>query len=180
MQFTTIYPGWYRGRTIHIHFRVRTFRGLSTTFNFASQFYFDDATSDQVVSRDPYNTRGIRGTTTTNDNIYSAATLLALTSDGSGGYTGNFDVALNGLPVAAGNPTPTATATASPVATPAPCVGDCDNGGSVTVDELVKGVSIALDDTNLNSCVAFDSDGSGAVTIDELVTAVNAALNGCP
>src|SRR5687768_7221316 len=23
VQFTTIYPGWYRGRTVHIHFKVR-------------------------------------------------------------------------------------------------------------------------------------------------------------
>src|SRR5438477_2608612 len=34
VRFTTIYPGWYSGRTIHIHFRVRTFDGATTTTNF--------------------------------------------------------------------------------------------------------------------------------------------------
>jgi hypothetical protein len=32
------------------------------------------------------------------------------------------------------------------------CVGDCDNSGAVTVDELVKGVSIALGTLPLDQC----------------------------
>ncbi len=59
------------------------------------------------------------------------------------------------------------------------CVGDCDDKGTVTVDELVKGVNIALGTATLDDCDAFDSSNDGTVTVDELVTAVNAALNGC-
>jgi hypothetical protein len=59
------------------------------------------------------------------------------------------------------------------------CVGDCNDGGSVGVDELVRGVNISLGNGELSSCGAFDVDGSDTVTVDELVKAVNAALNGC-
>lgn len=60
-----------------------------------------------------------------------------------------------------------------------PCPGDCDAGGAVTVDELVRGVGIALGTTGIESCATLDSDGDGAVGIDELITAVRAALDGC-
>jgi hypothetical protein len=69
---------------------------------------------------------------------------------------------------------PTQTQTPGPV-----CTGDCDGDGSVTVDEIVTAVNIALGATPLTACLAADSDGSTTVTVDELVSAVNAALNGC-
>ena len=102
VRFTTIYPGWYSGRTIHIHFRVRTFDGATTTTNFTSQVFFDDAISNQVLAQSPYNTRGTRDTTNANDNIFTSATLLTLTGDGNGGYVGTFDVALDSLPGTSG------------------------------------------------------------------------------
>src|SRR5258706_14922 len=37
--FTTIYPGWYRGRAVHIHFKVHP----DATKVFTSQLFFDDA-----------------------------------------------------------------------------------------------------------------------------------------
>ncbi|MBI4516798.1 MAG: hypothetical protein HY699_13385 [Deltaproteobacteria bacterium] len=60
------------------------------------------------------------------------------------------------------------------------CVGDCDSSNDVTVDELVKGVNIALGTAQLTDCPSFDKDNSGDVTVDELVTAVNYALGSCP
>jgi hypothetical protein len=63
---------------------------------------------------------------------------------------------------------------------PPACVGDCDEKGRVTVDELVVGVNIALGNALLSQCDQFDKDRNGRVTVDELVTAVNNALNGCP
>lgn len=60
------------------------------------------------------------------------------------------------------------------------CVGDCDAGGAVTVDELLGGVSIALGTKALDTCPDFDTDDSGAVEVTEVVAAVNAALAGCP
>jgi len=74
---------------------------------------------------------------------------------------------------------PSATATPSPTATPPACVGDCDQRGTVTVDELVKGVNIALGTTSVDVCPSFDTNGDGVVTINELIAAVNRALSGC-
>jgi hypothetical protein len=76
--------------------------------------------------------------------------------------------------------TPTPTPTPSGTVSPPPCVGDCGHIGSVTVDQLIIGVRIALGTTPLDVCPAFDADSSEDVTVDELIVAVNAALNGCP
>ena len=62
----------------------------------------------------------------------------------------------------------------------AQCVGDCDANGFVTIDELVRGVNIALDAAPLAGCPVFDADASGTVTVDEVITAVNYALDACP
>ena len=80
---------------------------------------------------------------------------------------------------ATASPTPSATETPSPSATPISCVGDCDRGGSVTVDELITMVNIALGNSPLADCPAGDADRSGTITIDEIITAVNHALDGC-
>jgi protocatechuate 3,4-dioxygenase beta subunit len=59
VELTTIYPGWYAGRTVHIHFKVRLFAGTTQTYSFTSQLYFDDTFTDQVfATQAPYNTRG--------------------------------------------------------------------------------------------------------------------------
>ena len=59
------------------------------------------------------------------------------------------------------------------------CAGDCDYDGQVTIDELVAGVAIALDDRTPDACRPLDRDHSGAVTITELIAAVHRALEGC-
>src|SRR5437764_12846452 len=41
VQFTTIYPGWYSGRTVHIHVRIRTYSGSTLLDNFTAQIFFD-------------------------------------------------------------------------------------------------------------------------------------------
>jgi hypothetical protein len=73
---------------------------------------------------------------------------------------------------ASAGPTPTVPAMAH-------CVGDCDCNASVTVDELVTGISIALGETQSRVCPAFDTNGDATVTVDELLGATNAALVGC-
>jgi protocatechuate 3,4-dioxygenase beta subunit len=91
VSFTTIYPGWYSGRTIHIHVMARYYDSQgNTTYEFTTQLYFDDAISDAVLANAPYNTRGNRNTTNQNDGIYDASMLLDLQpiGDGSTGYTG--------------------------------------------------------------------------------------------
>ncbi|MDX2170155.1 MAG: alpha-L-fucosidase [Deltaproteobacteria bacterium] len=59
------------------------------------------------------------------------------------------------------------------------CVADCDDGGAVTVDELLRAVAIALDAQPLAACGVADRNGDGAVTADELVAGVAVALQGC-
>src|SRR5919109_727796 len=58
--FTTIYPGWYQGRTVHIHFKVRSPAGASSAYEFTSQLFFDDSLSDQVFTQSPYASKGTR------------------------------------------------------------------------------------------------------------------------
>ena len=82
-------------------------------------------------------------------------------------------------------PTPTATLEPpTPSATPDPpisgCVGDCDGSGDVTINEIVSGVNIALDNGDLAACPSLDANQDGQVTVNELLQAVNAAVNGCP
>jgi sugar lactone lactonase YvrE len=61
----------------------------------------------------------------------------------------------------------------------AECIGDCDAGGSISIDEIVTGVGIALESVPLDRCSSFDCNGTGRVTVDCLVRAVQAALDGC-
>lgn len=62
----------------------------------------------------------------------------------------------------------------------ASCVGDCDASQSVTVDEIVLGVNIALGVGRIQDCLPFDSNADGEVTVDEIITSVQFALTGCP
>jgi hypothetical protein len=66
-----------------------------------------------------------------------------------------------------------------PFTGPGTCPGDCDGGGATTINELIRGVTIALGRATLDTCQAIDSDGDGEVTVADLVSAVNAALDGC-
>jgi len=74
----------------------------------------------------------------------------------------------------------TASPSAAPTRTDAACVGDCDRNGLVAIDEIVRGVSIALGRISGAECTPLDADGDGQVGINELVQAVRAALQGCP
>lgn len=61
----------------------------------------------------------------------------------------------------------------------AQCVGDCDLDDTVTVDEIVVMVNVALGLTPAGACAAGDADESGTITVDEILTAVSNALAGC-
>jgi protocatechuate 3,4-dioxygenase beta subunit len=65
VEFQTIYPGWYPGRTVHIHLMVHTDGTLLT-----SQLYFPDDVSDEVLARLPYAERPGRDTTNDADEIF--------------------------------------------------------------------------------------------------------------
>ena len=64
VEFRTIYPGWYPGRTVHIHLIVQAGDGAST-----SQLYFPEPINDEVLARPPYSERPGRDTTNATDTI---------------------------------------------------------------------------------------------------------------
>lgn len=91
--FTTIYPGWYEGRAVHVHFKIR--KPGSAAVDFTSQIYFDDALTDRVHRAAAYAKPG-RRTRNGDDGIYQgggAQLLLAAAASGDG-YAGTFDIAL--------------------------------------------------------------------------------------
>jgi protocatechuate 3,4-dioxygenase beta subunit len=93
-QFLTIYPGWYPGRTVHIHFKIRTNPESSRGAEFTSQIYFDDLLTDQVFTQAPY-AKGQR-TRNRQDGIFEdggEALMLPLTKQGEG-FAGVFDIGL--------------------------------------------------------------------------------------
>jgi len=95
VRFTTLYPGWYPGRAVHIHFKVRILAGPALGNEFTSQLYFDEAVSDRVLARAPYSVRGQR-TRNSDDGLYrrgGSRLLLALAEAGPG-YTGEFSIGL--------------------------------------------------------------------------------------
>jgi protocatechuate 3,4-dioxygenase beta subunit len=92
-QFTTIYPGWYQGRAVHIHFKIRT----SSGHEFTSQLFFDDALNAEVYSQEPYASKGKQTLLNSSDNIYrnGGSQLLLATTKEAAGYVATFDVGLN-------------------------------------------------------------------------------------
>lgn len=94
VQFVTIYPGWYMGRAVHIHFKVRTTPGSASGLEFTSQMFFDESLTDVVHAQAPYTSKGRRDTTNSSDGIYrggGSQVLLPLSASG-GGYAGNFSI----------------------------------------------------------------------------------------
>jgi protocatechuate 3,4-dioxygenase beta subunit len=95
-RFTTIYPGWYAGRTVHVHFKIRSAPTARPGFAFTSQVYFDDALTDLVQAQEPYAVKGVRTVRNEQDGIYrrgGSQLVLALTPN-KAGYAGTFQVAL--------------------------------------------------------------------------------------
>jgi parallel beta-helix repeat protein len=62
---------------------------------------------------------------------------------------------------------------------PCPCAGDCSVDGQVTVDEILRGVTLALGEGDVFACAALDVNADAAVTVDELLQAIVSALEGC-
>jgi protocatechuate 3,4-dioxygenase beta subunit len=81
-EFRTVYPGWYGGRTVHIHVIVEV-DGRRLT----SQLFFPDHVNDELLARSPYAERPGRDTTNATDEIFAhdgKATMLTVTPDGDG------------------------------------------------------------------------------------------------
>ena len=57
-RIVTVYPGWYQGRAVHIHFKIRTDADAASGLEFTSQLFFDDAFSAQVFASGVYAAKG--------------------------------------------------------------------------------------------------------------------------
>lgn len=96
VRFTTIYPGWYSGRAVHIHFKVRTNIESSNGYELTSQWFFDDTLSDQVFANAPYAAKGTRDRRNANDDIYrqgGSQLVLPVVKSGDG-YTASYVIGL--------------------------------------------------------------------------------------
>jgi protocatechuate 3,4-dioxygenase beta subunit len=110
VQFTTVYPGWYEGRAIHIHIKVRTLEGSNENFEWTSQFYLNDSITEQVHTQPPYSDHGQPDITNQEDMIFTGPStdgliqsntgehlMLNMTRDDDEGqdYIGTFSVVIN-------------------------------------------------------------------------------------
>ena len=95
-RFTTVYPGWYEGRCVHIHFKVRTTATAARSHQFTSQLYFDDAFTDQVHAKAPYTSRSGARVRNERDGIYrrGGRQLMMAVTERDAGYRGSFDIGL--------------------------------------------------------------------------------------
>jgi protocatechuate 3,4-dioxygenase beta subunit len=95
-KFTTIYPGWYQGRAVHIHFKIRSHTGSGSAYELTSQLFFDDNITDQVYTQAPYNARGQRTLRNDGDSIYrqGGSQLLLAPTKTAWGYSATFDIGL--------------------------------------------------------------------------------------
>jgi protocatechuate 3,4-dioxygenase beta subunit len=83
VEFTTIYPGWYQGRTVHVHAKVHVDRQTVLT----TQFYFGDDVSTKVFKDDAYGSAAGRDSFNDSDGLYDSNLELTL-SDEREGYLG--------------------------------------------------------------------------------------------
>jgi protocatechuate 3,4-dioxygenase beta subunit len=84
-RFRTVYPGWYQGRTVHIHVKVHVGGSVVHT----GQLYFPDSVTDAVYRRAPYNTRPNRDIRNVTDSVYrngGSKSVVKLTRNSAGVY----------------------------------------------------------------------------------------------
>ncbi|MEE1800554.1 intradiol ring-cleavage dioxygenase [Streptomyces sp. JV176] len=105
-RITTIYPGWYRGRCIHIHAKVHTNVTLTSDGSFSGgqelhtgQLFVDETITTAVARISPYSTNTVPRTTLAQDGIYgnggAAAGLMTVTGSTSAGYTGSLTLGID-------------------------------------------------------------------------------------
>jgi protocatechuate 3,4-dioxygenase beta subunit len=92
--FDTVYPGWYRGRTVHIHVKVHVGGNVVHT----GQLYFSDRLTDAVYKKAPYSRRPRRDTRNATDAIYrnggSRSRLAVRRRQNAAGYLGSITMGI--------------------------------------------------------------------------------------
>ena len=106
-RFATVYPGWYPGRTPHVHFKVRAAASDTYAHEFTSQLFFPDDLSRAVYGQGAYAARGPHTTPNDRDGIFrrgasgrganrrGVSDLLLDVRETADGYTAAFDLALH-------------------------------------------------------------------------------------
>ena len=84
--FKTIVPGWYSGRTIHIHVMIRTLCSSGSALTECTTQLFLDQTliNALTTSVSPYSSRGLLDTTSAEDSSNSSSMQLTLTNATTG------------------------------------------------------------------------------------------------
>ncbi len=83
--FRTVYPGWYQGRTVHIHVKVH----LGGNVVHTGQLYFPDTLTDAVYRKAPYSSRPSRDVRNANDSVYrngGSRSLMSVRKNSAGVY----------------------------------------------------------------------------------------------
>lgn len=97
-EFITIYPGWYPGRAVHIHFKIRTDPESEQGYEFTSQLFFDEELSDLVHAEAPYASKGYRNRLNEDESIFrnsDGLLTLEITEDEDGVLWTTFDIGLD-------------------------------------------------------------------------------------
>jgi protocatechuate 3,4-dioxygenase beta subunit len=105
VSFKTIWPGWYSGRAIHIHVRVRTYDSSGTEVtNYTTQIFFSDTDNTVVLTgAAPYNTRTPESDPTTdgNDSVLTssavATNVVPVAGSLADGFAARFTIGLSGV-----------------------------------------------------------------------------------
>jgi protocatechuate 3,4-dioxygenase beta subunit len=91
--FLTVYPGWYQGRTVHIHVKVHVGGRVVHT----GQLFFPDTMTDVAYKKAPYSSRPNRTTRNAQDSIYingGKRGMLKVVKSGAG-YVGTIAVGVH-------------------------------------------------------------------------------------
>jgi protocatechuate 3,4-dioxygenase beta subunit len=100
-EFTTIYPGWYPGRAVHIHFKIRVDPESDSGYEFSSQVFFPPELSDLIHAQEPYAEKGYRDVLNEQDFIYRGSEGLLILdvveneAEDEDGYVATFGIGLD-------------------------------------------------------------------------------------
>ena len=108
VKFSTIYPGWYPGRAIHIHDKVRMVNESQDKLQWTSQIYFNDSLNEEIHKKTPYSNHGNPQTPNERDMIFTGPStdgliksnsgkllLMNITKSDQNTYAGSINILLN-------------------------------------------------------------------------------------
>ena len=102
VRFTTIFPGWYAGRAVHIHLKVRFVHDERLTYDFTTQLFFDEELIHKIhTTRSPYDRRGAPQVANADDYIYRVTgreLTVPVIAERTGGYRASMLIGLSDLP----------------------------------------------------------------------------------